>query len=172
MKRIARWIDTANDWVGRTSAVLVILLTLLICYQVFRRYVLKSPTIWEFETCTYMYAAFFMLGLGYTQMKRGHVAIDVFEQRFSPGMRAILSIIGTLFLFLPFIAVLLWQSVDFAARSWEMGEHSATSWAPPLYPIKAIMPVGFVLLALQGVADILRDIITFVGGDREDAVEL
>jgi len=170
MKRLARWIDTVNDWVGRTSCVLVILLTILICYQVFRRYVLDSPTIWEFETCTYLYAAFFMLGLGYTQMKRGHVAIDVIEERFSPRTRAILSIIGTVLLFLPFIAVLLWQSVDFAARSWEMAERSATSWAPPLYPIKTIMPVGVARLALQGVADILRNIITLAGGG-EDAGE-
>jgi TRAP-type mannitol/chloroaromatic compound transport system permease small subunit len=169
MKRLARWIDTVNEWVGRTSCVLIILLTVLICYQVFRRYVLRAPTIWEFETCLYMYGVFFILGMGYTQLKKGHVSIDLLPERLSPRGEVILSILGTILLFFPFIAVMLWQSVDFAARSWEMAERSATSWAPPLYPIKAVMPLGFLLLALQGVADILRDIMTLFG-KREDAV--
>jgi len=170
MRRLARWIDAVNEWVGRATSLLIVVLTVLVCYQVFRRYVLNRPTIWEFETSTYLFGLFFMLGAGYTHLKNGHVAIDILEQRLPPRRRAILSLAGFLILFVPFVAIMTWQSVDFAARSWATDEHSASTWGPPLSPVKTAMPVGFGLLALQGIAQFLKDLLRLRGG-KADAGE-
>jgi TRAP-type mannitol/chloroaromatic compound transport system permease small subunit len=166
MKRLARWIDKSNKWVGRTTCVLILLLTAFVVYQVFRRYVLRAPTIWEFESATYLYGILFMLGAGYTHLQNGHVAIDILEQRLSRRKRAVLALAASLVLFFPFLAIMTWQSIDFALTSWSTTEHSATTWGPPIYPIKTIMPIGFALLALQGMSRFIKDL--SVALDREE----
>lgn len=169
MKRLLRWIDRLNEWVGKTTCVLIVILTLLVGYQVFRRYVLNRPTIWEFESCTYLFGIFFMLGAGYTHLKKGHVSIDILEQRLSPRKRALLALAGTLFLVVPFLAVMTWQAVDFASRSWATLERSASTWGPPLYPVKTFMPVGFGLLTLQAVSWLVRDVLVVMGKGDDGA---
>ena len=136
----------------------ILVLVLVTVYEVIMRRVFDRPTVWGFELSTYLYGIFFMLALGYTHSVKGHVAIDIIEERFSPRVRVLLRSLCFFLFFVPFVGVLWWQSVKFAATSWVQWEHSWTPWRPPLYPIKTVLPVAFGLLLLQGVADFLRDV--------------
>jgi TRAP-type mannitol/chloroaromatic compound transport system permease small subunit len=157
MVRIDGIIDSLNENVGYYSALLIFLLVGVVSYEVVMRYGLNAPTRWAFEATTLLYGVHFMLALAYAHKHNAHVAIDVFEARLSSKLRTLLRIVTNLFLFLPTVGLLAIWSIIYASASWFNWEQASTSWAPPLYPFKTIMALGFILLWLQGVAKLIQD---------------
>ena len=154
---IEKSINGLNEKVGYYTSFLVIPLVLVVAYEVIMRYAFNAPTVWVFEATTLLYGTHFMLGIAYTYKQNGHVAIDVFEARLPERPRTLLRLIVSLILFLPTIGLLSVWSVIYASDSWGNWERASTSWAPPLYPFKTLMAIGFILLLLQGVAKIIQD---------------
>jgi TRAP-type mannitol/chloroaromatic compound transport system permease small subunit len=155
---VEKSINNFNDKVGYYSGFLILLLILVVSCEVVMRYLFNAPTIWAFEATTLIYGVHFILGSAYTYKHDGHVSIDIFESRLAPKPRTILRIIVNLILFLPTTVLLAIWSVIYAKTSWELWEVASTSWAPPIYPFKTIMAIGFVLLFLQGIAKLIGDI--------------
>ena len=115
-------------------------------------------------------AAMVMLGLGYALKHRAHVRIDVFAARWSARTRARVDVAGLLLLLLPFAAALVWFSADYVAMSWRIRERSAsTGGLEGLYLAKTLLPLGAGLLALQGVAELLRALPVALGRGAVDA---
>ncbi|MBW2451023.1 MAG: TRAP transporter small permease subunit [Deltaproteobacteria bacterium] len=166
MNPLAHGINRLNDFTGAITSYLVLPLIFVVVYEVFMRYVFNTPTSWGFEATTFIYGIHFVLGFGYTLKHNGHVAIDVFEARLKPRPRTILRILVSLIFFLPTIGLLTLYTIVYALDSWKIWEHASTSWAPPLYPFKTIMAVGFVLLFLQGVAKLIEDITSLGHNDH------
>ncbi len=158
MLPIANSINTLNEIVGRLTAYLALPLIFIVVYEVFMRYVFNAPTVWGFEATTFIYGAHFALGFGYTLKHNGHVAIDIFESKLPPRPRVMLRIVVNLVLFIPTVGLLSVGGVRYAATSWANRELASTSWAPPIYPFKTILVIGFILLFLQGVAKLIEDI--------------
>jgi TRAP-type mannitol/chloroaromatic compound transport system permease small subunit len=157
MLLIEKSIDGLNEHVGRMTSFLAIPLILVVVYEVCMRYLFNSPTIWGFEATTFIYGMHFVLGFAYTHKHNGHVAIDIFESRLPKKPRTLLRIIVNLLLFIPTVGLLAYAAVIYAATSWQNWERASTSWAPPLYPFKTIMAIGFILLFLQGIAKLIGD---------------
>ena len=157
MLKIERGINDLNEKVGFYSSFLTIPLIAVVVYEVIMRYAFNSPTVWAFEATTLIYGVHFMLGLAFTYKHNGHVAIDVFESRLADRPRTILRIIVSLILFVPTVGLLAISSTIYATTSWQNWERASTSWAPPIYPFKTIMAIGFILLFLQGIAKLLAD---------------
>lgn len=102
-------------------------------------------------------AGMVMLGLGYALKYRAHVRIDVFSSRWSARTVARIEVLGILVLLLPLCAAIAWLSFDYVAMSWRVSERSASSGGlAGLYLAKTLLPVGALLLALQGLAEGLR----------------
>lgn len=158
MLLVEKSINGLNDKVGYFTAFLTIPLILVVVYEVMMRYLFNAPTVWAFEATTLIYGTHFILGFAYTHKHDGHVAIDVFESRLAVKPRTLLRIVVNLLLFMPTIGMLSIWSVIYAATSWKNWELASTSWAPPLYPFKTVMAIGFVLLFLQGVAKLIGDL--------------
>ena len=154
---IEQSINGLNERVGKLTAYLTIPLIVVVVYEVMMRYLFNSPTVWGFEATTFIYGVHFVLGFAYTHKHNGHVAIDVFESRLPYKPRTILRIIVNLILFVPTVGLLSIYSVIYASTSWQNWEKASTSWAPPLYPFKTIMAIGFILLFLQGIAKLIGD---------------
>lgn len=154
---IEKSINGLNEKVGYFTSFLVIPLVLVVAYEVIMRYAFNAPTVWVFEATTLIYGVHFMLGIAYTHKHSGHVAIDVFEGRLPEKPRTILRLIVNLLLFMPTIGMLSIWAVIYASDSWGNWERASTSWAPPLYPFKTLMAIGFILLLLQGVAKLMED---------------
>jgi len=150
-------INNINTWTGRLTAYLAIPLILVVFYEVMMRYLFNAPTTWGFEATTFIYGIHFVLGFAYTHQHDGHVSIDIFESRLAERPRTILRIIVNLVLFVPTIGLLAIWSVLYAATSWKNWELASSSWAPPVYPFKTFMAIGFVLLFLQGLAKLIHD---------------
>lgn len=158
MKKMYKWINTINRVVGKGVSYLAILTASIVIYEVFMRYLFNRPTLWALELTTFTYGAHFMLGAGYVYLLRQHVNIEVIEQHFSDRVRALLRIITFWVIFLPFVGSMFLRSIFYAYKSWSMWERAWTAWAPPLYPIKTVMPVAFLLLLLQGFSNFLKDV--------------
>ncbi len=155
---IEKSINGLNEKVGYYTSFLIIPLVLIVAYEVLMRYAFNSPTVWVFEATTLIYGTHFMIGIAYTHKHNGHVAIDVFESRLPEKPRTILRLIVNLIFFLPTVGLLSVWSVIYATDSWKNLELASTSWAPPIYPFKTLMAIGFILLLLQGVAKVIQDI--------------
>jgi TRAP-type mannitol/chloroaromatic compound transport system permease small subunit len=159
--KFAQLINALNEKVGFYGAYLILLLVGVSFYEVIARYLFNAPTIWGFEATTFLFGVHFVLAFGYTHKYNGHVAVDVIETRLSNKARLILRIIANLVLFIPAILLLVIGSIIYAGTSWGQWEVNSTSWAPPLYPFKTLMAIGFILLFLQGIAKLIQDIQAF-----------
>lgn len=157
MQAVASGIDRLNENVGKFTSYLALPLIFVVVYEVMMRYAFNAPTVWAFEATTLIYGCHFILGFAYTHKHNGHVAIDVFEAKLAERIRTRLRIAVNLVLFIPTVGLLAIYSIRYAASSWGNWELASTSWAPPLYPFKTIMAIGFVLLLLQGISKLIGD---------------
>jgi TRAP-type mannitol/chloroaromatic compound transport system permease small subunit len=165
-KKFLSFLDAISTAVGKTVAWLIVFITLIVVFEVVTRRFFGAPTIWTFESSIQMYAAHFMLSAAYALLHRTHVSIDVIYQYFSERKKALLDVISYIVLFFPFCSVLLWQGTKFAATSWQMKETSWSVFAPPLYPIKTVIPITAALLLLQGFAVFSRRFYFLVKGEE------
>ena len=165
MKHVLDIIDSISEFTGRVCRWAVAVLAAIMCYEVFSRYVLGKPTIWSFETSVMVYAFFFMMCAAYALLYKSHVAIDFFYERLTKKGQALLDIISTTIFFFPFLIVVLVEGTKFAVDSWMLLERSWSDFAPPLYPIKTVIPVTALLLLLQGFAGFYRNIQILLTGE-------
>jgi TRAP-type mannitol/chloroaromatic compound transport system permease small subunit len=165
MDKVLTCIDSISEKTGRLVAFLIPLLAMVEVYEVVVRYGFDRPTTWASELSAMLFGVFVLLGGAYTMRQGGHVNMDIVYSRFSAKNRALMDIVSFL-LFLAFIGVLLWKGGETAWRSLKLLEHDSTEWGPPLYPFKFMLPLGALLLLLQGLAKLARDVRTFMkGGD-------
>ncbi len=158
LETIQKTIESFSNKQGEWTSLLIIPLLIVVIYEVCMRYLFNAPTIWGFETTTFLYGMHYMFGLSYTDVTGGHVKVDIFTSRASSKVQTILSILTTLVMFLPVMLCMTIWSFKFALTSIEGLELNSTSWAPPIYPFKSIMALTFLFLLLQGIANLIRDI--------------
>lgn len=157
--RIVRLIDRLNIWTGALSAWIVIPLMGVVLVEVFQRHVLNAPTRWGYDVLWMLFSAQFLLGGAFTLLRNGHIRIDIVYGLLSQRAKQIYDIVNTLVVILPPAVLLTWAGIVFAADAWTSGERlSTTNWFFPAGPSKSLIPIGFFLLALQCVAEILRNI--------------
>lgn len=156
---IIKAIDQLNSFIGRAISWLTFVLVLLICVDVALRYLFDFSTSGLFEMEWHLFAAIFMLGAAYTLRKDKHVRVDVFYARFSRKQQAWVNIIGTIFFLLPFCYVVFITSIPFVTDAYAMNESSPDPGGLPYrFIIKSVIPIGFLLLFLQGIAELLKEV--------------
>ena len=158
MNHIIRVIDKTNEWVGKIVSFLLIPLVLITAYEVIMRYIVQRPTIWSWDLNIQVFAAIIMLGGGYTLLNKNHVVVDVLVMNMDARKRAILDLVTSLFFFMGMI-VLLAGGWELASMSFKARETMPTIWAPPYYPMKMLIPIGTFLVILQGISELLKNII-------------
>src|SRR5678815_5263606 len=159
-------IDGISTWVGKAFAWLMVVLMIVVCVEVFKRYILNAPTAWIFDAENMLYGTCFMLGGAYTLAQNAHVRGDFLYSSMRPRTQAGLDLVLYIVFFLPGIAALAYAGWDYAALSWRINEHSnVTADGPPVYHFKAMIPLAGMLLLLQGSAEIARCIICLKTGE-------
>ena len=156
LKKTLRFIDNLSDKSGKVISPMIYVVLGTLVFEVFARYLFNRPTIWAHETSTFFYGAYFMLGAAYCLRHEGMITVDIIQRRLPRRIQALLNMITFVF-FLAVCLVLLWLGGKDALYSWKVGEHTNTTWEPPLYPLKTVIPVAAFLLLLQGVARFIRD---------------
>ena len=163
LRLVLSWIDAVSDWSGKVVAYLVLPGIFILAWEVVSRYVFNNPTMWAHGTSQRIFATYYILAGAYVLRHNQHVSVDIVYNHLALRQRAILSIFGSLFFF-TFCGVLLWKGVDFAWTSLSQLEPDETPWRAPLYPFKMMVPIGALLILLQGLAKFIRDFITAITG--------
>lgn len=163
----SRAIDALNDRVGRTVLWLVLASTLISAGNATVRKLFSMSSNALLEIQWYLYAAVFVLAAGYTLLNDEHVRIDVLSGRLSPRGRAIVDIVGALLFLLPFAVLIVFLGWRFFWNAWVSGEMSSNAGGLIRWPVYLVVPVGFTLLALQGVSETIKRI-AFLAGRAPD----
>ncbi len=161
------YIDLINDWAGKMFSFAFIPLTLIAVFEVVSRYIFNRPTVWAWDINIQLLAIITMFGGGYTLLKGEHVIVDIFVNRISLRKRAVIdSITGLLILFA--VGVLVWEATQMGWESFLRRETLPSIWQPAIYPLKMTVPIGALLLFLQGLAMFIRNCITALhsGGNK------
>lgn len=158
MEKISRRIDNFIKAEGNLTSHLIIPLLFVVVYEVFNRYVLNAPTVWAFEVTMFIYGMHYMFGISYMDHFDGHVKVDVFVARLPFKARKAVKIFSFLVISLPVTLGVFWWTALFAYQSTIDLEVNWTSFAPPIWPFKIVVSVGFLLLFIQGISNLLKTI--------------
>lgn len=153
--QLARRIDRLNESVGRPVAWLILIAVCIAVLTAFARKVGTGSNAF-IEVQWYLFAAIFLLGAGHTLKRDEHVRIDVIAKHFSNRTRAGIELAGHLLFLLPLCALLIWLGTENAWVAWRSHEMSADAGGLPRWPVLALIPLGFLLLGLQVVAESIR----------------
>lgn len=157
MQRVLLAIDRVNTWVGKAFAWSILVLTMVIAYEVFARYVFRAPTGWGFDASYMLYGTLFMMAGAYALSRGAHVRGDFLYRMFSPRTQAALDLVLYVLFFVPGMAALIYSGWRFFDLSYVMNERSSFSPDGPIvWPFKALIPVAGALMLLQGLAEIAR----------------
>jgi len=158
---LLKHVDRLSEWMGKISALFVVILIGVVTYDTLMRYFFNAPTGWSFDITYMLYGAAFMGGGAWTLLRDEHVRVDFIYGKISPRSKAIIDVIGYVVFFFPSMAAIFYFGALSAIRSWEILERSGMSvWNPPIYPLKTVLPVTILVLILQGIAQFARCIIT------------
>jgi TRAP-type mannitol/chloroaromatic compound transport system permease small subunit len=155
---LIHWIERISGGTGVVAGWLVVPLIFATCYEVFSRYVLNAPTIWAYELGYMVTGANFLIGAAYALREKAHIRIDViYAHFFSKRTQALINVGGYVLLFLPIMFWLTLALWDYAYQAYLTQELSGQSaWNPVIWPFRLVFFAGFLLLLLQGIAEVLK----------------
>lgn len=153
-------IDQLSKTVGHAFAWCIIILTLGTSYEVFVRYALNNPTSWAFDFSYIMYGALFFMAGAYALSRNGHVRGDFIYRMWRPRVQASVELVLYVLFFFPGVLALVYAGWLYGYDAFRIREVSVNSPVGiPVWQLKILIPFGAALLALQGVAELLRCIL-------------
>ena len=161
--KLSQLIDWLNERIAKGAFWLVLVMTIISSANAIVRFTINFSSNGLLEIQWYLFAAIFLLCSPYTLSKNEHVRIDVLSGKLSPRGLAVIDIIGTLFFLLPMVVLILWLSLPLIAESIRIGEMSANAGGLIRWPVKMLLPIGFTLLALQGISELIKRIAFLAG---------
>jgi TRAP-type mannitol/chloroaromatic compound transport system permease small subunit len=157
MAQIVDGIDCITVAIGRIATWCALYIVVAEFAVVVLRYVLHVGSIPLQESVVYAHAGLFMLAAAWTLQVQGHVRVDVFYAQARPRTRALVDLIGAIIFLLPFAAALFALTLPYVERSWLIFEGSPQpSGLPFVYLLKTLIPLFALLMALQGVSQVIR----------------
>lgn len=156
--KIAGRIDALNAGIGRILIWLVLAMVLVSAGNAIARYLLNQSSNAWLELQWYLFSAVFLLCAGYTLLNDEHIRIDVISSRLSRRTQIWIDIFGTVFFLLPMSVLVMWLSWPVFVNAWHSGEISSNAGGLVRWPVRLLVPLGFFLLSLQGLAELVKRI--------------
>jgi len=164
MKRALHTIDRISEWSGKIFGWLLVVTMIIISFEIFMR-LFGSSQIWVFDITLFTAGVVYVMGGAFALLHNKHVKMDILYVRWSDRAKALADLI-TLPGFLVFCGILLWQG---GVRGWESFQEKEiifTAFQPPIWPVRLMIPVGALLILLQGLAKAVRDFYLVVRGEK------
>lgn len=158
-------IDSTSLWFGKVSSFLILVTVGTVMVEVISRYGFTRSYMAVFDLVWFFCGVVYMLAAGYTLYLKGHVNIDFVYARLSPRAQAIADAVTFPFFFV-FCALLVWQGIIGTADAFKVMETTQTPWGGPVYLIKLMIPLGALVILLQGIAKFARDLSTSIKGGK------
>ncbi len=155
---LSRLIDRGTEWIGRWVAWLVLAAVLISALNASVRKVFNASSNAYLEIQWYLFAAVFLLAAGYTMLRQEHVRIDVISGRFTKRTQIWIDVIGLAFFVLPLVYTVIRLSAPLALRAYEMNEYSSNAGGLIRWPVFALLPLGFALLGVQAISELIKRI--------------
>lgn len=171
---MSRLLTVSNtiDRISHAAAVVAAVLCFASCFisaaNALSRYLLDASSNAWLEIQWQMFAGTFLLGAAWVLKLNEHVRIDLVYGNLSTPARAWVDVFGFLFLFFPFCLLMLDMTVPWFLRSFWSGEISANAGGLPVWPVKGLLPIGFTLLLLQGISELIKRIALLSGKHRDE----
>lgn len=160
---ISRGIDWLNDKVGKLVYWLVLAAVLVSSGNAIVRYALNSSSNAWLELQWYMFSAIFLLCAGYTLLFNQHIRIDIVNHRLRPKTRNVIDLVGHVFFLIPLCILLLSESWPYFVDAYRSGEVSFNSGGLIRWPARLLIVLGFALLLLQAVSELIKRIAVMLG---------
>lgn len=171
LNTLANGLDAVIDWSGRSVAWFTLAMVLVMFSVVVLRFVFDLGWVWLQEIVNYLHAYIFMIGAAYTLHHGAHVRVDVFYRDMSPSRKALIDLLGTLFLLFPVCGFIFYASWGEVITSWQELEPSQrTGGLNFAYLLKSSMLLMPALLILQGIAMVLKNTLRLTG-DTDSRME-
>jgi len=155
---LSRLIDRFTEWVGRWVAWLVLGAVLISALNAAVRKAFNTSSNAYLEIQWYLFAAVFLLAAGYTLLRQEHVKIDVISGRFSKRTQIWIDVVGLVCFVLPLVWTVIHLSVPLVVRAYSMNEYSSNAGGLIRWPVFAMLPLGFLLLGVQAVSELIKRI--------------
>ena len=154
--RISRAIDWLNDRLGVAANWMVLVACLISAGNAMMRYAFDMSSNAWLEIQWYLCAAMVMLGASYTLRMNEHVRVDIVYTHLSERGKEWLDLVGTAVFLVPSMFVIAWESLPFFLTSWHVQEVSGNAGGLLRWPVKVMVPIGFTLVGLQGISEIIK----------------
>ena len=155
---ISRFIDAFNEKIGHAVSWALLIAVLICTGNSLVRYIFNTSSNGWLEIQWYLFSAIFLLGTSYTLRRNEHVRIDVISGRFSKRTQVWMDIFGFTFFLLPMTSIILYFAIPFALVSINSQEVSSNAGGLIVWPAKLLIPVGFFMLTMQGVSELIKRI--------------
>jgi TRAP-type mannitol/chloroaromatic compound transport system permease small subunit len=165
--KLSRLIDAINEFVGRWLSWLVLVAVLISAVNAIVRKAFDTSSNAFLEIQWYLFATTFLLAAGYTMLRQEHVKIDVILHRFSRPSQVKIEIFGIVAFLFPFVFAVIDLVFPLVVRAYETGEMSSNAGGLIRWPVFALVPIGFTLLGLQGISELVKRI-AFLQGKADD----
>ena len=149
-------VDRLTEQLGQWLKWLVLFSSLISAFNALMRYTIHYSSNAWLEIQWYMFGAMFLLAAGYALKHEEHVRVDVLFSKMTPKQQAWLDVFGGIFFLMPMAIIIAWMSIPMVRNSIHSMEYSSDPGGLLRWPIKIVIPIGFVLLAIQGVAEIIK----------------
>jgi TRAP-type mannitol/chloroaromatic compound transport system permease small subunit len=168
LRAFSGMINRINDRVGRITTICTLLMVVMTVIDVTLRYLLRSGSVAVQELEWHMFGFVFLMGAAYTLLHNEHVRVDIFYSRMSPIGRAWVDLFGSLIFCIPLSVLIIWTSIPFVLSSWQFLEGSPDPGGlPARFILKSAIPVGFFLVALQGLSMAAESLLRILDGESE-----
>lgn len=178
MKKYIRFIDYICDKIGYLTAWFTTIIVVVVCYDVFSRYLLYKSSVAVQEIEWHLFAIIFLVGAAFTLKHDKHVRVDIIYIKLSEKKRAWVNLIGCIIFLIPFSLLVIWTSKNFVINSFMIKETSPDPGGlPARYILKACIPLGFFLVLLQAISLAFKSLLIVLGKtleikiDREEHVK-
>lgn len=163
LRNIIRISDYISEWSGRLLSWLIGVLVLLLVYETFMRYFFHINVAWVYDVSYMLGGTAIAIGASMALKNGKHVRVDIFYARLSLNKRAMMDIVLGCILFIPLMYVAFINSYESAYVSWVRKEHIMSgNWRPPIYPLKMAIPITFLLLLIQGIGEIAKNLLVLL----------
>jgi TRAP-type mannitol/chloroaromatic compound transport system permease small subunit len=168
---LSKYIDALNERIGLGISWALLLAVLICSGNAIVRYTFNTSSNAWLEIQWYLFGAIFLLAASYTLRRNEHVRIDVVVGRFSKRTQVWIDVFGFLFFLLPATLLILYFAVPFAVESVRNQEVSSNAGGLIVWPAKILIPIGFLLLTLQGVSELIKRVGFLMGQVDASAFE-
>lgn len=156
--KLSQLIDSITELVGKSIIWLVLIVTLISSFNAVMRFTINYSSNAFLEIQWYLFAMIFLFGAGYTLKKNEHVRIDLIASKFSARGQTWIDIFGIIFFLMPMAIAIMWMSWPIFLLALQNNEQSSNAGGLVVWPARLMVPVGFFLLIMQGVSELIKRI--------------